>query len=104
MKKNMIAVVNAVKGRTRYVNGREPGVVYANKFGVFVYLYNTIIYAKVRGREYWSDGGWNPRMTSRYIKMLGGVEYSISKKRNNLLIRSQREMRNLYIYGTLKSK
>lgn len=104
MTKNMIAVVNAVKGRTRYAKDREPGFVSVNKFGVFVYLYHTIIYAKVRGREYWSDGGWNTRMTSRYIKMLGGVEYSISVKKNKLQMRSQSEMLNLRDYGTLKSK
>lgn len=104
MTQNMIAVLNAVKGRTRYAKDRGPGVVYTNKFGIFVQLYYTIIYAKVRGREYWSDGGWNTRMTSRYIKILGGAEYSINEKRNKLQLRTQDEMFNLRICGTLKRK
>lgn len=72
--------------------------------GIFVHLYCTIIYAKVRGREYFSDGGWNTRTTLGYIHILGGVAYSTNKKRNALKLRTQTEMSNLYWHGTLKSK
>jgi len=72
--------------------------------GIFVHLYSTIIYAKVRGREYFSDGGWNTRTTLGYIHALGGVAYSTNKKRNALKLRTQTELSNLYWHGTLKSK
>lgn len=100
----MIAVLNAVKGRTQYHKSSQPGFVFVNKFGIFVQLYHTIIYAKVRGREYFSDGGWNTRTTLGYIHALGGVAYSTNKKRNALKLRTQTEMSNLYWHGTLKSK
>lgn len=102
MTKNMKAVVDAVKNRTEYYNSREPAHVVVRKHGIFVWLYQTIIYAKVHGHDYWSDGGWNTRTTSRYISALGGIGYSISEKKNKMRLRTQREMLSLSFNGKLK--
>lgn len=71
-----------------------------NSKGVFVKLYSTIIYAKVRGREYFSDGGYCTVTTSSRLRALG-ADYSTNEKKNNCLLRTRAQMNSLFITGRL---
>lgn len=62
-------MLNAIKlGKNAFLGNTK---VEANENGVFVVLYDTIIFAKVRGWVYYSDGGHNTRTTSSRLKALG---------------------------------
>lgn len=66
------------------VNYRESNTeVIVKGANVFVRLYDTYIYAKVRGKVYFSDGGFNTATTSSRLRALG-ADYSTN---NKLLVR-----------------
>lgn len=95
IEKNMLAAINS--GRDFKQSNTH---VFHNAKGVFVKLYNTIIYAKVNGVEYFSDGGYSIVTTSSRLRALG-AEYSTNEKRNRAELHTQTEMYNLFWYGCL---
>ena len=72
-------------------------VMHNNK-GAFVKLYDTIIYAKVKGIIYFSDGGYNTVTTSSRLRSLG-AEYSTNERKNKVKLHTQTEMLNLWFFG-----
>ncbi len=101
MRKIEERMVNAVENRVNYRENNTK-VHTANK-GVFVYLYDTIIYAKVNGTEYYSDGGYNTTTTSSRLRALGAA-YSTNEKLRKCVLHSQDDMKHLLYYGKLKQK
>lgn len=99
MRKIEERMINAVINRVNY---RENNTYNTNK-GVFVYLYETIIYAKVNGTEYYSDGGYNTTTTSSRLRALG-AEYSTNEKLRKCVLHSQDDMKHLLYDGRLKQK
>lgn len=89
-------MLNAIKlGKNAFLGNTK---VEANENGVFVVLYDTIIFAKVRGRVYYSDGGHNTRTTSSRLKALG-VDYSTNYEKSNCRLEDQRTMIRLMCLG-----
>lgn len=78
--------------------------VIVNRHGVFVRLYDTIIFGLVKGRKYYSDGGWNTATTASRLQALG-CDYHFCKNsrspRCNDKLRSSFEMINLLCFGRL---
>lgn len=95
IEKNMLAAINS--GRDFKQSNTQ---VFHNAKGAFVKLYNTIIYAKVKGVEYFSDGGYSTVTTSSRLRALG-AEYSTNEKRNRAELHTQTEMYNLFWSGCL---
>ena len=78
------------------VNWRERNTrVECNQKGKFVWLYNTLIYARINGREYFSDDGWKTTTTSSRLRALG-APYSTNDKRNKCDLTPQNKMIDLY--------
>lgn len=71
--------------------------VICNDKGVFVVLYDTIIFARVKGREYYSDGGYKTATTASRLRALGAA-YSTNEKQNACKLTEQKKMVSLY-YG-----
>lgn len=63
--------------------------------GKFVRLYNTIIYALVNGKEYFSDGGWSTVTTGSRLRALG-ARYSTNDRLNECELTPRAEMERLY--------
>lgn len=101
MRKIEERMINAVINRVNYRENNTK--VYNTNKGVFVYLYETIIYAKVNGTEYYSDGGYNTTTTSSRLRALG-AEYSTNEKLRKCVLHSQDDMKHLLYYGRLKQK
>lgn len=82
--------------------------VIVNSNGVFVRLYNTIIFALVRGRRYYSDGGWATATTAGRLRALGAAYYFYPRDGFGALeggkLRTQNEMNNLMFWGRLESR
>jgi hypothetical protein len=68
--------------------------VFTTKKGIFVRLYDTIIFALVDGVKYFSDGGFSTVTTSSRLRALG-AEYSTNYKKNKTELQSQQFMRSL---------
>lgn len=68
--------------------------VFTTKKGIFVRLYNTIIFAYVDGVKYFSDGGYATATTSSRLRALG-ADYSTNYKKNKTELYSQNFMKNL---------
>lgn len=96
MRKIEQRMVNAVNNKVNYRESNTEVIV--KGANVFVRLYDTYIYAKVRGNVYFSDGGFNTVTTGSRLRALG-ADYSINKKRCNCKLTSQKEMLNLRYYG-----
>lgn len=94
-------MINAAENRVNYRENNTK--VYNTNKGVFVYLYDTIIYANINGTEYYSDGGYNTITTSSRLRALGAA-YSTNKKLCKCLLYSQDDMKHLLYYGKLKQK
>lgn len=92
LEKEMVLAVN--EGRNW--NGANTRVI-CNGNGVFVVLYRTIIFARVNGKEYYSDGGYKTTTTSSRLRALGAA-YSINPKMCECKLTEQKEMVSLY-YG-----
>ena len=92
IEKMMVAAVN--EGRNwDSANTR----VICNENGAFVVLYDTIIFARVNGREYFSDGGYKTATTGSRLRTLGAA-YSTNEKKNACKLTGQKKMVSLY-YG-----
>lgn len=92
IEKMMVAAVN--EGRNwDSANTR----VMCNGKGTFVVLYDTIIFARVNGREYYSDGGYKTATTGSRLRALG-APYSTNEKKNACKLTTQKKMVSLY-YG-----
>lgn len=72
-----------------------------HKTGQFVRLYSTLIYAKVNGKEYFSDGGYRTSTTASRLRALG-ANYSYSCNADNQGLISQNDMFNLICDGKIK--
>lgn len=92
IEKMMVAAVN--EGRNW--NDTNTRVI-CNGNGVFVVLYDTIIFARVKGREYYSDGGYKTATTGSRLRALG-ADYSTNEKKNACKLTEQKKMVSLY-YG-----
>lgn len=94
----MIAAVES----GREMNERNTAVI-VNRHGVFVRLYNTIIFALVGGCRYYSNGGWNTPTTASRLNALGCLygyrKNTLPKGWENL--RTAEEMTNLLMFGRL---
>ena len=79
-------------------NGKEfketNTYVFTTKNGIFVKLYNTIIFALVDGNKYYSDGGYATVTTSSRLRALG-ADYSTNDKKNKTELQTQKFMYNL---------
>ena len=79
-------------------NGKEfketNTYVFTTKNGIFVKLYNTIIFALVNGNKYYSDGGYATVTTSSRLRALG-ADYSTNSKKNKTELQTQKFMYNL---------
>ena len=79
-------------------NGKEfketNTYVFKTKNGIFVKLYNTIIFALVNGNKYYSDGGYATVTTSSRLRALG-ADYSTNDKKNKTELQTQNFMYNL---------
>lgn len=96
----MIAAVEAKKE----MNESNTAVI-VNRHGVFVRLYDTFIFALVRGRRYYSDGGWNTVTTASRLNALG-CGYGWRKNTGPVSgskLRTQNEMINLFWSGNLSA-
>lgn len=92
IEKMMVAAVN--EGRNwDSANTR----VICNEKGTFVVLYDTIIFARINGKEYYSDGGYKTTTTSSRLRSLGAA-YSINPKMCECKLTEQKEIVSLY-YG-----
>lgn len=90
IEKMMVAAVN--EGRNW--NGENTRVI-VTRTGVFVCLYETLIYGKVRGREYYSDGGYKTATTGSRLRALGAA-YSTNSKKCECELTEQKKMVSLY--------
>lgn len=90
IEKMMVAAVN--EGRNwDSANTR----VICNGKGTFVVLYDTIIFARVNGRECYSDDGYKTATTASRLRALG-ADYSTNEKKNACKLTSQKKMVSLY--------
>ena len=62
-------MVNAINNKVNYRESNTEVII--KGANVFVRLYDTYIYAKVRGKVYFSDGGFNTATTSSRLRALG---------------------------------
>lgn len=93
LEKEMVAAVNGGRNWT----GANTRVIF-NKNGTFVVLYNTIIFARVKGREYYSDGGYKTATTGSRLRALG-ADYSTNAKKCSCELTGQKEMVSLFKFG-----
>lgn len=96
MRKIEQRMVNSINNRVNYRESNTEVIV--KGANVFVRLYDTYIYAKVHGKVYFSDDGFNTATTSSRLRALG-VDYSTNKKLCGCKLTSQKEMLNLRYYG-----
>lgn len=96
MRKIEQRMVNAINNKVNYRESNTEVII--KGANVFVRLYDTYIYAKVHGKIYFSDGGFNTVTTGSRLRVLG-ADYSINEKLCNCKLTSQKEMLNLRYYG-----
>ena len=96
MRKIEQRMVNAINNKVNYRESNTEVIV--KGANVFVRLYDTYIYAKVHGKVYFSDGGFNTATTSSRLRALGAA-YSTNNKLCGCKLTSQKEMLNLRYYG-----
>lgn len=93
IEKMMVAAVNEGRNWTD-ANTR----VICNGKGTFVVLYDTIIFARVNGREYFSDGGYKTATTGSRLRALGAA-YSTNSKMCECELTEQKDMESLFKFG-----
>lgn len=98
MRKIERKMLEAINQHREYTESNTTVIV--NRNGVFVRLYNTFIYGKVKGREFFADGGYKTTTTASSLRALG-AKYSTNSKRNECNLRTQRQMWSLYNSGRL---
>jgi len=88
-------MVNAINNKVNYRESNTEVIVKCAN--VFVRLYDTYIYAKVRGKVYFSDGGFNTSTTSIRLRALV-ADYITNNKLCVCKLTIQKEMLNLRYY------
>ena len=86
MRKIEEKIIQAIKEKKEMKKANTEVLVNSN--GVFVKLYNTIIYADVKGKKYYSDGGWWTVTTRSRLYALGfekGGKLQPQEKMYNLI-------------------
>ena len=58
---------------------------------VFVKLYGTIIYLNIKGKKYFSDGGYKTKTTGSRLRALG-ANYSTNTQKNGCKLLTQKEI------------
>lgn len=96
MRKIEKMMVNAINNG-KEMNVQNTSVVKTRRGFIYVRLYNTIIFARVNGKDYFSDGGFSTVTTASRLRALG-ANYCIRQgegilQGDNLL--TQSEMQNL---------
>lgn len=94
MKKIEKEMINAIYEKKEMEKSNTTVII--NRNGVFVRLYESLIYAKVNGKDYYSNGGWDTVTTRSRLYACG---FCKGGKLHN-----QNEMINLLCYGKLKKK
>ena len=94
MKKLEEKMINAVNSGRNYKNSNTEVFAFADG-SVFVKLYNTVIFAKVAGQTFYSDGGWNTVTTASRLRALG-ADYSINAKKNNCKLTDYKVIYDLF--------
>ena len=79
----------------RWYKNSNTEVMALSSGAVFVKLYDTIIYAKIDGVEYFSDGGYNTVTTGSRLRALG-ADYSTNEKKNKCVLTPASKMNNMY--------
>lgn len=74
---------------------RSNTEVRAFSFGVFVALHGNLIFARIDGKDYYSNAGWNTNTTASRLRALG-ADYSTNYKKCNCKLLSKKEMLDLY--------
>lgn len=86
MRKIEQRMVNAVNNNVNYRESNTEVIV--KGANVFVRLYDTYIYAKVRGKVYFSDGGFNTATTSSlYVRLVQTIAQITNCVTANLLVK-----------------
>lgn len=85
-------MIKAVKEGKNF--NQSNTTVFTTPKGIFVRLYNTIIFAYVDDVKYFSDGGFATATTSSRLRALG-ADYSTNYKKNKTELYSQNFMKNL---------
>lgn len=93
LEKEMVWAVNGC----RNWKGANTRVI-CNDHGTFVVLYSTIIFARVNGKEYFSDGGYKTATTGSRLRSLG-ADYSTNSTRNACELTEQNAMVSLFKFG-----
>lgn len=101
MRKIEKKMLEAINQNREYTESNTTVIV--NRNGVFVRLYNAFIYGKVKGREFFADGGYKTATTASRLRALG-ADYSTNEKRNNCPLKTQRQMLSLYDSGRIGGK
>ena len=88
-KKMVLAVANKQNFR---LNNTEVRNINNN---IFVTLHGNLIFARINGKDYYSNSGWNTRTTASRLRALG-ADYSTNYKKCNCELLSRREIYDLY--------
>lgn len=92
MRKIEKEMLEAIRNRENFCKSNTKVIV--NTKCVYVKLYDTIIYIKKEGTEYFSDGGFNTVTTSSRLRALG-ANYSTNINKTKVDLLSQKEMYQL---------
>ena len=89
MRKIEQRMVNAVNNKVNYRESNTEVII--KGANVFVRLYDTYIYAKVRGKVYFSDGGFLIRLqlAAAYVRLVQPTAQIINYVAANLLARAK---------------
>lgn len=94
MKKIEKEMINAICEKKEMAKSNTNVII--NRNGIFVRLYESLIYAKVNGKDYYSNGGWDTVTTRSRLYACG---FCKGGKLHN-----QKEMINLLRFGKTEEK
>lgn len=94
MKKIEEKMIQAINNKQNFKNTNTEVKIIKNC--VFVFLYSTIIFASVQGRQYFSDGGYKTITTGSRLRALG-TGYSINNKKNLCKLTPQNKIYKMYL-------
>ena len=69
--------------------------VYNKQNGVFVFLHGNLIFARIDGKDYYSNAGWNTNTTASRLRALG-ADYSTNYKKCNCELLGRHEIWRLF--------
>ena len=69
--------------------------VYNKNNGVFVFLHNNLIFARINNKDYFSNCGWNTATTASRLRALG-ANYSTNYKKNKCDLLTTNEIYSLF--------